>query len=315
MGDKYSLPVPKAVNIKSFLPQREIELCARVRELRLVRKMEQAELAEILGITRSRLSSYEYAKAPIRYELGKEICYRLGISQRWLATGDGPQSPYFDVSPNLEFKIQPKTLFSMAFDKVLRPYIEERERELREFCGEDVFNAGAVGGEALDNFHLVGDSPAKAAAFYVRKAVMFRLQWLPPELQIEYAMGIIEADKKFQKKFGKKLASLLPPSQRAAEFPAPLKNPTPLEKLKAAFGENDLTQVSLKRKTDSVTEIQRLIKDAKAKLSQPGAKSALAKEIGVAPARISEWLSGEKEPSGQYALQLYNWVYDLKPKN
>ena len=40
----------------------------------------------------------------------------------------------------------------------------------------------------------------------------------------------------------------------------------------------------------------------------PGAKAELARALKVAPARISEWLSGEKEPGGDYTIKLLNWV-------
>jgi DNA-binding XRE family transcriptional regulator len=72
---------------------------------------------------------------------------------------------------------------------------------------------------------------------------------------------------------------------------------------------NDLTRSSLKRKNKGVkSEIQKLIEQVKRKTSKPGAKSNLARELHVAPARISEWLSGEKEPGGDYTLRLRNWV-------
>ncbi|HXC35968.1 MAG TPA: hypothetical protein VNV43_08845 [Candidatus Acidoferrales bacterium] len=71
-----------------------------------------------------------------------------------------------------------------------------------------------------------------------------------------------------------------------------------------------LTANSLKGKTHAgmKTEIQKLIERVKRKASKPGAKTALAKDLRVAPARISEWLSGEKEPGGEYTLQLLQWV-------
>jgi transcriptional regulator with XRE-family HTH domain len=291
-------PVPKPLTIRSFLPQREIEICQRLREIRQRRRLEQPEFAEALGITRSRLSSYEYAKAPIKYELGKQSCYRFNVNQRWFATGAPPAAPYFDISPNLEFRIKTKDLFSTAFDSVLRPYIEERERELKQFCGEEIFYAGEVAGEALDNFHLIGENPAKAAAFYVRKAVLIRLQWLPPDLQIEYADAIMGADRTFQKKFGKVLAALLPPADRGMD-----------QNQAARRGKESLTEISLKSKTaDMKSEMQKLLHKVKAKASRPGGKSQLANELGVAPARVSEWLAGKKEPGGEYTLRLLKWV-------
>jgi transcriptional regulator with XRE-family HTH domain len=73
--------------------------------------------------------------------------------------------------------------------------------------------------------------------------------------------------------------------------------------------EKSLTDVSLKSKTASMkSEMQKLIEKVKAKASRPGGKSQLATELGVAPARVSEWLSGKKEPGGEYTLRLLKWV-------
>ncbi len=292
--------MPKSLTIRSFLPEPEIEICSRLREFRLWKKLEQGEVAERLSITRSRLSSYEYAKAPIRYELGKEFCYRFNVNQRWLATGQEPKTPYFDVSPNLEFKIKPKDLFSTAY-KVLQPHIEERSLELIGLYGKEAFYAGEVGGEALDNFHLLGEGPTKAAAFYVRKIVLLRLLWFPPDLQIKYAEAIMEADKTFARRFHKEIAEVV----------AFLQRPVPEVGAKST---ESLTQDSLKSKSESMSEIQKLIKDVKKKAEQPGSRSELAKQLGVAPARISEWLSGKKEPGGEYTLRLAIWVYGPRKK-
>ncbi len=58
-----------------------------------------------------------------------------------------------------------------------------------------------------------------------------------------------------------------------------------------------------------MSEIQKLIKEVRAKAeAKPGARSEIAKRLKVAPARISEWLSGKKEPGGDYALLLLKWV-------
>ena len=71
----------------------------------------------------------------------------------------------------------------------------------------------------------------------------------------------------------------------------------------------DLTVGSLKSNSEGVkSEIEKLIELVKGKASKPGAKAELARTLGVAPARISEWLSGEKEPGGEYTLKLLHWV-------
>ena len=77
----------------------------------------------------------------------------------------------------------------------------------------------------------------------------------------------------------------------------------------AGMGNEYLTFVPPKSKTKGVkSEIQKLIEQVKHKASRPGAKAELARALGVAPARITEWLSGEKEPGGEYTLRLQRWV-------
>jgi len=70
-----------------------------------------------------------------------------------------------------------------------------------------------------------------------------------------------------------------------------------------------LTSSSLKGNSKGVQyEIKKLIERVKRKASKPGAKAELARALGVKPPRISEWLSGEKEPGGDYTLRLLRWV-------
>jgi len=70
-----------------------------------------------------------------------------------------------------------------------------------------------------------------------------------------------------------------------------------------------LTYISPKSKCKGVkSEIQKLIDRVKRKASKPGAKAELARTLSVAPARITEWLSGKKESGGEYTLRLQKWV-------
>lgn len=70
-----------------------------------------------------------------------------------------------------------------------------------------------------------------------------------------------------------------------------------------------LTSITPESNSDGVkSEIKKLIERVKQKAAKPGAKAELARTLGVAPARISEWLSGEKEPGGEYTLRLLRWV-------
>jgi DNA-binding transcriptional regulator YiaG len=56
-----------------------------------------------------------------------------------------------------------------------------------------------------------------------------------------------------------------------------------------------------------MSEIEKLVARLKRVAAKPGKKSELARYMGVAPARVSEWLAGQ-EPGGEYALKLLQWV-------
>lgn len=77
---------------------------------------------------------------------------------------------------------------------------------------------------------------------------------------------------------------------------------------------NNLQNGSLSSNLQSEqSEIQKLIARVKLKAAKPGGKAELARALCVAPARITEWLNGDKEPSGNYALRLLQWVEHPEP--
>ena len=55
------------------------------------------------------------------------------------------------------------------------------------------------------------------------------------------------------------------------------------------------------------SEVEKLVARLKRVTAKPGMMADLARFMDVAPARVSEWLSGQ-EPGGEYALKLLKWV-------
>ncbi len=79
--------------------------------------------------------------------------------------------------------------------------------------------------------------------------------------------------------------------------------------LSGSLEKSEIDKVTLKGNYSPVlSEIQKLIERLKIVSSVPGRKKFLAERLDVSPARISEWLSGEKEPGGNYTLRLLQWV-------
>jgi transcriptional regulator with XRE-family HTH domain len=66
--------------------------------------------------------------------------------------------------------------------------------------------------------------------------------------------------------------------------------------------------VTLLGNISPVSEIQRLMDRVKRAAAARGKRAELARELNVAPPRISQWLAGEKEPGGEYTLKLLRWV-------
>lgn len=71
-----------------------------------------------------------------------------------------------------------------------------------------------------------------------------------------------------------------------------------------------LTRASLKRKNACVKirTLDQLRAALRAQTAEKGAKGLLARDLNVPQARVSEWLSGKKEPAGETTLRLLNWV-------
>ena len=70
---------------KNPMPEREREICARLRVFRESTKLTRATFAKEIGMDPIRYASYELGRAPVRFELAKTIKERFGLNLAWLA--------------------------------------------------------------------------------------------------------------------------------------------------------------------------------------------------------------------------------------
>lgn len=119
------MPRPPSDLQSSPLPDREREICARFRQVRLDEGMKQGPFAERLEIPLTRLKSYEMARAPIRYSLAVKLGEGFDINQHWLSSGLFTKRPYFRPDPTLQECIDQRQLFSRVFDLVICEHIYE----------------------------------------------------------------------------------------------------------------------------------------------------------------------------------------------
>ncbi len=72
---------------KPKLPNREAQICRRLRSAREKLGFTQLECAKRVGVERSTLNNYECAVSPVRCEVALRFCRQLIVSEEWLATG------------------------------------------------------------------------------------------------------------------------------------------------------------------------------------------------------------------------------------
>ena len=294
--------MPKSVNIKSFLPQREIEICQRVRQVRLKKKWSQPHFAKELGISRARLASYEYAKAPIRYELGRLVCYRFNVNQRWLAEGREPVDHTLDISQHTEALFPVRTLFSEAYDRFLKPEIEERISAVKSFIGRS-FEAGDFDDVLLDSYPLIGASPREAALFFIKRSTEVASARMPPTLQLDFAQHIHKAVGAFYQKHKVAIERWVSEQQMAGAAARAEK-----ESAKEGLTVDDVSNMNAPDMTlaNVITRLRNVTRGF-------GDKAQLARDLDVTRAAVSAWLGGV-HPSGKTMLKLLSWVEKAEAK-
>ena len=116
---------------KSPLPEREKQVCARLRLARRAAGLTLSAISRSLEISRETLKNYEYGRALVRFDLGQRISQVLNCNQRWLATGLPPMHPHFTIENPLllilvdspGFRAQS---FTFIYDRVLADRFDER---------------------------------------------------------------------------------------------------------------------------------------------------------------------------------------------
>jgi transcriptional regulator with XRE-family HTH domain len=296
------------------LPRRELEICARVKSVRRDLGYPRRLFANLAGLDSSAVVRIELGRTPLRYEVAKKICDAHFINSTWLATGKDLIRINQHIPPPDELGVKFDALLSEVFDTILWPKLQDEITAPLPGLpkGPETFDEHVkeLAHSIACMFLAVNRTDEEISAALIEALK----NPLPvPAVTIEAARIIAEnLHHNILKRSGKdhshfhftNLSSLLAPGKLLhAHYQYVLQHAAEDQEKK------DLTGSSLKSKSIGVkSEIQRLIEQVKRKTSKPGAKAALARALGVAPARISEWLSGEKEPGGEYTLKLLHWV-------
>lgn len=254
--------------------ERERGICSRFKELRERFGGSQWLFAALLHLTHNRLASLEYRRTPLRADTAIRLARLTGCNLFWLAEGDGQIFGGMPSGADIQ-KIPPRSLFSEAWENCLKSGLHP---------GAKQFDDGGVSDD------IVGGA---SAASYCEEEIQGVLKCLPPRLHWNFYSALSGMCRKFIQ------------SNQAKIVDSGAAKATCVQNI----ARNGLTSISLKGKNSPMkSEVAKLIARLKHQTRKAGAKSELARFLDVAPARVSEWLSGDKEPGGEYTLRLLYWV-------
>lgn len=340
-------PVPSKKHIiRTGLPDRERAVCARLREARQHLRLTQTEFAKQIGISRERLASYEHARAPLRFDCGLKVCRQFLVSEKWLADGlrspgplrnpvrtiavrfsDFPARQFMDLASRVPIDAKMGRIpFGRGFAKVLSEEYE-RSRLSRGFL-LDLPNITLSSADDISLYKNVLAFCTETFLRYHQEARQKQFFWAmvrwariaqqeldekvstdPPECFFEKALDKIEravfsADEADEGWFwGYKVV----PASPGEMVPLPSGVKDFHRKVLPKFTEYSK---SMDMSLNMATLMKRL-----QRLTEPsGMKGKLAKALGVHQPRVSEWLAGKYEPTGETTLRLLNWVIATEAK-
>ena len=270
------------------IPDRETAICERLRQARQATNLSQVAFARLLGMDSSRLASYEHARVPIRLDLALKAASLADVSLRWLAEGAEPRKlPVFPDQKILERaeKSAGNGLFSETYGLWLKPFFDAELKNLKALTGGKLDDAslrrlGGMGqGTAIG---ILGpDDVLKLTGFLVKNLV-----WsCPPHLYPELYADISTTIKQFHRRH----------LDAIEKFP------------KHKLPKVTLAETSENRK-HKPPDLRALLDRVRVLVAAKGMKTRLAAALEVPPARLSEWLAGKYEPSGEITLRLLHWV-------
>lgn len=273
----------------------ERAICSRVKLFRELIKWSQPAFAKEIGISRDQLANIEYGRCPLRYALGTTICQVFGISGHWLVTGEGEKRGSQPALWVVEF--EPQAYFNSTFSEI---YLKQ----------PDLFKSQHRVLEEYVKTETPGFDPE---AWLMRNVYhWYHNNRFRSKIEAEnFARGVSATAERILSMWQDDgMATKVKWS--ADSFPFIPQNP--LDKIPAAIesSSNEIYRLHITselRKVPSVkSEIQKLLERVRVLVSGKGMKAKLASTLDVPQSRLSEWLGGKCEPSGETTLRLLHWV-------
>lgn len=309
-GDLSTIVFPVATLLHFGVPknsgkinQRERDICARLKEFREGIRWSQSDFAEQAGITKDQLASIEYGRTPLRYETAWKIRRVFGVSINWLWSGDSfpndlgeDQKLPFPDATGLPANALITDVFNKVYDLTPGADIERK----------------ATRGKSPD----VGNISHRA---FIHRYIEMQCDLKLPRVPENYVKDFADKVNRTMDAYLKALPAE-PENVAQARYDALM-----WEKIRRDVAWRTSAQDS--RQESALDEVTGLGNYSDVKLTMAallsrlnkataahGMKSKLAKYMGVPLPNVSQWLSGEREPSGETTLRLLHWVEQQERK-
>ena len=100
------------------LPEREKQICDRLRQFRESLQIPRTRFALSIGVTEAALGGYDLGRARIRYETFAAVQKRFSINPVWLVTGKENLLLYNWNDEKFRAQVKPREIFSQAYDRL-----------------------------------------------------------------------------------------------------------------------------------------------------------------------------------------------------
>jgi len=251
------------------LPPEEKAVCRRIAEARKLAGLSKAALCERVRMSYDRLANIECGRVRLKWEAGEKICRALDLSQLWVAAGAQPMRPFMNVATD-QMLFQDAPFSAICLGKL------RKELELRRDL--------ALGTDESPEMSASEDAIVQALSNVVRN--------LLPGVEKKDRLAFLERAPAALRKviFDLGTAAIRRAYSTTTKSTSLLTDDSEIRKVEPMFGLQEL-----------LGKVRRLTESR-------GVKVKLAKSIGVPQPRISEWLAGKYEPSGETTLRLLQWV-------
>jgi transcriptional regulator with XRE-family HTH domain len=279
---------------KNPVPETEIAIGKRLAELRRDAQWSREELAFHVGRTAELIARVEWGRMPLRYTDAKEFLKAISygktmslsvirpINPLWLAEGMDPV--VLDWPLVLPTTVELGVDVRSSFSHVIKLY-----RDLILKLVQDPISTRLPEPWLRAYFEKWGKLSKEAHLLRLGGAIVKHLFQSSAEALAPYS----QPAQRILDEYHAALVEMHEPAPQANENKS----------------SSVLTALTPQCNSSTVqTEIAKMIQRLKKATEQRGQKASLARFMNVEPPRVSEWLSGGKEPSGDTTLRLLRWV-------